>query len=150
MQANELSAWMLKEHEQIHELSAQLREKVAMPPRGGRAEWIEDLQNRFVEFAERLDRHLKLEEEGGYLTQVMEQRPTLSEAVNIIRHEHEELTRILADLRVAVIELAPTDILLLRDCCKRVDHFLTWLERHEEHENHIMIYAFTQDMGAGD
>lgn len=148
--ANELSNWMLKEHEQIHELGRQLREKVAAPPRGSRAEWITDLCRRFEEFAEHIGRHLKMEEDGGYLTQVVELRPTLSEAVGIIRHEHEELGQILRDLRVAVREVAPTDVLVLRDCCRRVEHFLTWLERHEEHENHIMLYAFTQDIGAGD
>jgi hypothetical protein len=43
--------------------------------------------------------------------------------------------------------LAPEDKLLRRDCCERVKQLMFWIERHEEHENHIVTYAFTQDLG---
>ena len=46
--------------------------------------------------------------------------------------------------------LAATDVLLLRDCCKRIECLLAWLDRHEEHENHLVVYAFTQDWGGQD
>ncbi|MFQ5807848.1 MAG: hemerythrin domain-containing protein [Phycisphaerae bacterium] len=147
MQTDDLSTWMLDEHAKIHELSDALREKVVAPPRGDRAQWVADLRSSFDDFSEHLQQHLTMEEKGGYLSQVVELRPTLSEAVDIIKHEHEELSQILSDLRAALGELAPTDVLLLRDCCKRVQHFLSWLERHEEHENHLVLYAFTQDIG---
>lgn len=147
MQKDDVAAWMLDENAKIRKLSGQLREKVTGPPRGDRPKWIADLQSRFDDFATRLRRHAEMEEQGGHLAQVVEVRPTLSKAVEVIRHEHEELTVILEDVQAAVHELAPTDNLLLRDCCKRVDHFLSWIERHEEHENHIVLYAFTQDIG---
>lgn len=150
MQRDDLAGWMLDEHAKVHALSDELREMVTGRPRGDRAQWIKDLGRLFDDFAAHLRRHASLEEEGGYLTHVLQLRPTLSEAVDIIKREHEELTTILRDLQAAVHELAPTDNLLLRDCCKRVEHFLTWVERHEEHENHIVIYAFTQDIGTPD
>ncbi len=150
MHADDLTNWMLDEHEKIHELSAELRATVAAPPRGDRATWIARLRDRFDGFAAHVSRHLEMEEQDGYLTQVVELRPTLSEAVELIRHEHEELTEIFRDVQAAVHELAPTDILLLRDCCKRIECLLTWIERHEEHENHLVLYAFTQDIGAQD
>ena len=150
METNELTAWMLNEHEKTRELIDELRDRVTASPRGDRASWVEDLRKRIDEFTSRMCKHMELEEEGGYLTQVMELRPTLSEAVEIIKGEHEELKVILEGVQTAVHELAPTDNLLVRDCCKRVEHVLTWLERHEEHENHIMIYAYTQDIGTPD
>jgi hemerythrin-like domain-containing protein len=150
MASNDVAAWMLEEHAKVHELSGELREKVTGRPRGDRAQWIADLRSRFDELATRLRRHASLEEDGGYLTHVVERRPTLSQAVDIIKREHEELTIILRDLQQAVRELAPTDNLLLRDCCKRVEHFLHWVERHEEHENHLVLCAFTQDIGVPD
>jgi hemerythrin-like domain-containing protein len=150
MQNNDVSPWMLEEHAKIHDLGEQLQAKVAAPPREGRARWLEELRGCYHEFAERLRRHMKAEEEGGYLTHVREMRPTLSEAVDIIHHEHEELRRIVADVQSAVDELKPTDVLLTRDCCKRIEHLLLWVERHDEHENHIVMYAFTQDIGTPD
>ena len=150
MPKSDVAGWMAEEHARVHELSSELRERVTGRPRGDRAQWIADLRNRFDELATHLRRHASLEEKGGYLTHVVERRPTLSQAVDIIKREHEELATILRDLQATVHELAPTNNLLLRDCCKRVEHFLTWVERHEEHENHLVLYAFTQDIGAAD
>ena len=150
MQTNDAFSWMLDQHAKTRELCEQLHEKVATPSRGDPAEWLADLRVRFGEFTEYMRQHMDREEEGGYLTHVVELRPTLSEAVDIIRHEHEELKRIIDDVQGAVNELSPNDVLLLRDCCKRVEHLLLWIERHEEHENHIVMYAFTQDIGTPD
>jgi hemerythrin-like domain-containing protein len=150
MEAKELTEWMLDEHEKINNLTDELRDRVTASPRGDRASWIAELRTRIDEYATRMCKHMDLEEQGGYLAQVTELRPTLSEAVEIIKNEHEELKVILAGLKTAVHELAPTDNLLVRDCCKRVEHLLTWLERHEQHETHIIMYAFTQDIGSPD
>lgn len=150
MPKKELSAWMLEEHTTTRELSDELRAKVTSRPGGDRVRWIEELRTIFDKYAAHVRRHAPLEEEGGYLKQVLELRPTLTEAVDIIKHEHEELVTILADVQTAVHELAPTDNFLLRDCCKRVRHLLTWMERHQEHENHIVLYAFTQDIGTSE
>ena len=150
MNVDDLTTWMLEEHAKIAELVDHLRARVASPPHGDRAAWIAALRGEFDEFADRMARHLAMEEEGGYLTQVVELRPSLSQAVEIIRNEHEELTQIFQDVQEAVHELAATDVLLLRDCCKRIECLLTWLDRHEEHENHLVVYAFTQDWGGQD
>ena len=150
MSSENLSAWMLDENARIHELSGELRAKVTQRPRGDRAAWIADLGHRFDEFAHHLRQHRAMEEEGGYLRQVTELRPTLTGAIDVIHHEHNELSTILDGVQAAVHELEPDDNLLLRDCCRRVEHFRTWIERHEEHENHIVMYAFTQDLGTPD
>ena len=142
METDDMTTWMLAEHEKVHQLSDELEEKVKSPPRGDRAQWIADLRQRFDEYADRMREHFRKEEEGGYLAHVVDLRPTLSEAVEIIRNEHEELITIIESLQTAVRELAPTDNLLFRDCCKRIEHLLLWL--------HIMMYAFTQDIGAAD
>jgi hemerythrin-like domain-containing protein len=150
MGTNDVATWMLDEHARVHELSGELRARVTGRPRGDHVQWIADLRSRFDELATRLRRHASFEETGGYLTHVVERRPTLSQAVDIIRREHQELGVILRDLQASIHELAPTDNLLLRDCCRRVEHFLYWVERHEEHENHLVLCAFTQDIGAVD
>lgn len=150
MNVDDLTTWMLEEHAKVAELADHLRKRVASPPRGDRDVWIADLRRECDEFATHMARHLAMEEEGGYLMQVVELRPSLSQAVEIIRNEHEELTQIFQEVQEAVHELAPADVLLLRDCCKRIEYLLTWLDRHEEHENHLVVYAFTQEWGGQD
>jgi hemerythrin-like domain-containing protein len=147
MESGNLARGLLGEHARIAELGDQLRGVVASPPRGERKQWLDAMRFCFDEYALHLQQHLKTEEEGGYLRQVVELRPTLSEAVEIIRHEHSELAQILQDVQMAIHDLRPADNLMLRDCSERIKNLMHWIERHEEHENHIVMYAFTQDLG---
>ncbi|MBU0640875.1 MAG: hemerythrin domain-containing protein [Planctomycetes bacterium] len=150
METKEVAAWMVAEHEKICTLNDEIRALIARAPRENLGPWIADLRGRFDEFVKRLDQHMTIEEEDGYLAQVRELRPALSEAVDMIKHEHIELLQILHDIQAALHQLAPTDNLLVRDCCRRIEQLLLWIERHEEHENHIVMYTFTQDITAQD
>lgn len=150
METNDMTSWMLGEHGKIRELNDELRAAVTTPPRGNREEWLAGVVKRIDEYVSRMREHMLKEEEGGYLTHVIELRPTLADSVDVLKYEHDELNALMDDVQAAVKELSPTDNLLLRDCCRRIEHLMTWMDRHEEHENHIMIYAFTQDIGAAD
>jgi len=141
MAIEEVIRWLRTEHDDLREVADRLRERAAAPPRGGRERWIAELQARFDEFAGRLRRRTAKEEEGGYLKPVLAAQPTLSEAVDVLRHEHRELGCLLDRLEQSVHRLSPRDNFLLRDCCKRIEDLLCWLERHEEHENHLVLYA---------
>lgn len=148
MPLEDIVRWLRGEHDDLPKLADRLRERVAKSPPGNRAMWIGELQTRFDDFAACSRQRMTKEESGGYLKPVIEARPSLSAPVELLRHEHAELTRIIDNVQRAVHRLSPTDNLLLRDCCKRIEDLLTWVERHEEHENHIVLYAFASDTGA--
>ena len=147
MQSDEHAARLADEHAIITEIGDQLRILVSSTPRKDPAQWVAELCRQFDNYVAHLRQHLGREEDDGYLAQVMESWPTLSGAVDIIRYEHEELTRLIQDVQNTVHELTPQDNLLRRDCCERVKQLMYWIERHEEHENYIVTFAFTQDLG---
>lgn len=141
MPTEDIVRWLRHEHDDTRELAGHLRARIASPPRGGKQEWIEELRARFADFATHLRRRITEEERGGYLTPVLQARPALSAAVGVLRHEHDELGRLVERLGRTIGTLRPQHNLLLRDCCKRMEDLLCWVERHEEHENHIVLYA---------
>ena len=147
MQSDEQAVRLADEHAKVTEMGDRLRTLISSPPRGDLAQWIAELRRQFDDYVAHLRQHLEREEAGGYLAQVIALRPTLSGAVDIIRYEHDELTRLIQDVQAAVHELSPRDNLLRRDCCERVKQLMHWIERHEEHENYIVTFAFTQDLG---
>ena len=147
MPIEEVVRWLRSENDRLVELADRLRERIAKPPRGDRRIWVQELCERFDEFAACLRQRVARHEEGGYLKPVCEARPSLTEQVALLEHEHRELKLLIDKVERAVHQLSPTDNLLLRDCCKRIDLLLGWLERHEEHENHILLYAFAQESG---
>ncbi len=147
MKTREVAAWMRVEHEKVQDLANILRENVAVVPRANLAVWIEDVQSRFEHFRAHLIKHQALEEHDGYLATVVERRPALSPEVDRLQHEHRELSRVMNGIHEAVKALAPQDRLLVRDCCNRIESLLCYIERHDELENNLVTFAFTQDLG---
>ena len=147
MEPKKLAAWMKQEGARVTQLSQALQEHIVLVPSGNLREWLAELGRRYDHFAAHLRRMMHIEEEDGYLLPVVEQRPTLGEEVESLRHEHDELRRLMDDLERTVHELVPGDQLLIRDCCLRLQTFLGHVGRHEEHENHMVLYSFTQDIG---
>jgi hypothetical protein len=147
MASEDIMRWLRSEHGGTHQLADPLRRTAATPPRGGRAQWIAELQARFDGYAGHVCRRIVDEEACGYLRPVLEARPSLAGAAEVLQHEHAELTRLIDRLRRSVHQLTPKDNLLLRDCGKRIENLLSWVERHEEHENHIVLYALAEGSG---
>lgn len=147
MDSRDLGQWMQSEYERVHELANRLREHIVSRPRGELTLWLKELSLRYDHFAAHVLRHLELEEEDGYLLPVLEQRPTLARQVEILRHEHDEIKQLIKNVGEAVHALKSSDSLLIRDCCTRIQVLLGHVERHGEHENHMVLYVFTQDMG---
>lgn len=141
MPREEIVRWLRTKHDDLHKCTDVLRERAAKSPPGTRDRWIAELGERFDQFADCLHRHMAEEEQDGYLKPVLDTRPSLVESVELLRCEHAELARIVDSVQSAVRRLSPTDNLLLRDCCKRIETLLTWVERHQEHENHIVLYV---------
>ena len=147
MEPHELAQWMQQEHERIGELMRLLREKIAAVPKTRVDEWLGELRDRFEHIRAHLQKRMALKEHEGYLSGVLERRPTLSDTVDRLRHEHTELAKIADGIYRTLRESAPTDRLLLHDCCRRIEHFLTHVELHEGDENRLVLAVFTRDIG---
>jgi len=144
MSMEDIVRWLRSEHSDLNKYADRLRESATRPPRGDRQRWIAELKQRFDDFAARLRERTAREEADGYLRPVIEARPSLAAQVALLKREHDELNRIIASVGRAVHALTPGDNLLVRDCCKRIEDLLCWVERHEEHENHMVLYAFAK------
>lgn len=145
MSMEDVIRWLRGDQDHLHECGQRLRERAVKSPPGAREKWIEDLQVRFDAFADCFRKRVAKEESAGYLKPVLETRPRLAESVAVLKREHGELTRIVDGVDRSVHRLTSRDNLLLRDCCKRIEDLLSWVERHEEHENHMVLYAFAED-----
>ncbi|MBU0640874.1 MAG: hemerythrin domain-containing protein [Planctomycetes bacterium] len=144
MSMKDVVRWLRDEHDNTHEIAARLRSTAVKPPRGNRSIWVEQLRSGFDDFAACVRQNISAEENGGYLQPILDIQPALAPQVDLLRHEHEELVHMIDNVQRAVHQLAPTDNLLLRDCCKRIESLLSWHERHAEHENHIVLYVLSK------
>jgi hemerythrin-like domain-containing protein len=150
MDRNTLAEWMKSESLKVHDLANQLREHIITIPTGSRTAWLEELCKRFDHFTAHVRRMMSIEEEDGYLLPVVEVRPSLSKQVEMLRREHDELRELTDDLSKRVKSLKADHNLLLRDTCTRLQIYMGHVQRHEEHENHMVLYTLTQDIGGKD
>jgi hemerythrin-like domain-containing protein len=89
--------------------------------------------------------HFRLEEEGGYMKQVLEERPFLERTVEKLLQEHgalaASLETILEELRMPVADAG---------ACQRIETWLTQVRHHERQENLLVEDTFGLDVGTKD
>jgi hypothetical protein len=142
-----LANWMHKESVRIRDLANEMREHISTIPSRNRKPWLLELAQRYDHLSAHLQRMMAIEEEDGYLTPVVENRPGLASQVELLRHEHDELRTLTENLGAMVHNLKAEDNLIISDTCTRIQIYLGHVQRHEEHENHIVLYTLTEDIG---
>ncbi len=147
MDENQFGAWMAQEYAKVNQLAHHLGEHMVLIPSAARGPWLTELGNRFDHLAAHLQRMMTIAEEDGYLLPVLEKRPTLSKEVERLRQEQDQLRRLMDDLHIVIHALRPDEDLLIRDCCARIQSLLGHVQRHHEHETHIVLYILNQDIG---
>lgn len=145
-----LNDWIRQEHDKVEQLADKLHKKVAYVPRANLNSWLEEVRERFEHLRAHLIRHMALEEEGGYMSAVLERRPTLADRIDRLEREHAELGRLLDDIHVAIGTIRAEDRLLIRDISHRMKSVLDYVEHHEKEENDLVQLVFTDDIGTKD
>lgn len=150
MNPHDLAKWMKDERARVDELLYLVRKHLAVPPPTGRARWIPEIRECFRRLSDHMRRHMTLEESDGYLSEVRKLRPTLHREVDRLQHEHGELGRLMDRIQAGLDELQPEDNLIVRSCCAQIGILLSYVERHEEEEQNLVVFAFSQDIPAQD
>lgn len=150
MTPTEVAQWMKEEHQRVDELARALHDRVAVVPRTNLKAWIQATRTSLGDFQSHLLRHFDIEEDGGYLQAVVDRRPTLSGEVDRLRHEHDELGRMLGSIHRDLETLTDQDRLLIEDLCARVSGLLRYIREHEDRENLMVVSVFTHDLGTKD
>jgi hemerythrin-like domain-containing protein len=138
---------MREERETLIELNKILRQHIAAKPDVNLDEWLRGMRIGFERLQKHLERHFAAKEEDGYLSMVIEQRPTLSGQVEQMRNEHGEILHMGEQILRDLSELEPKNRLLLADACARIQRFIAVVADHDQREIMITMYVFSQDIG---
>jgi len=103
------------------------------------------MAERLERLIHRLSQHFEIEEQGGYLFEVVERRPGLGSRVQVLFEEHTVILSSAHQLSREVLgEPAPHDV------GQRIIAFIETLRRHELAEHDLIQQAFNEDLGSGD
>ncbi len=113
-------------------------------------QWRMDLLFLLRDFHNDLQKHFDLEEEGGFMSDIVRVAPQHTHAVAQLYEEHQQmssgLNTILADLK-ALTTMERTEFNRIRS---QIEDFLTLLKTHEAAEGNLMVSTYLQDEGSGD
>lgn len=146
----DLAERIRREHHKVEEFAVRMHQRIAERPRNNFSPWLRHVGDAFERFRAHLLQHMALEEREGYLTAVTERRPGWSRRVDRLRLEHRQFETLLRELHLRLGQLRPEDHLLILDWSDRVIALLGYFRHHENEENDLVEWAFTEDVGAKD
>jgi len=144
MQVQEFAERMFEEHAVVDRLARGLREWVAAVPRNNFGHWIDGARQRFEHFRAHLVRHFSQEEREGYIKSIADVRPALRVEIDRLVQEHAQMVRLLDAIHRDMQSVSPDDRMVVGDVCRRMEYFLTLLERHEQEEH--LLFSFAHDI----
>lgn len=101
--------------------------------------------------AESLTRHLQrmmeMEEAGGYMALVAEEKPNLCNKVDSLKREHVEIRTALGRIMARLHLLRGTETAPFQAVCEDLSGFLRRLDAHDCKERQLLQEVFTQDEG---
>jgi len=145
MDAHEMARVMREEHEQVLRVADEIRRHAAEA--ATTAAWIDEFRRQVRQFRDHLQSHFTLEEQGGYLACVVEERPMLHEDVETLKRQHEEMSRRLDALHHEAGALTPENHPAVARCRAEVAALLEALAEHEALEDHLVLTVLNEDLG---
>lgn len=135
---------LLEEHVRLRGLLAELKQILLE-----RSAEISEVSRRLRDLSELIDDHFKAEEESQCFAEMVSHAPHVSDRVNDLIAEHGELRAEIAGL----VDLSGEDEGTAAGWEKIGGDFAQFTEklmRHEEMENELVQFVFTEDIGSKD
>jgi hemerythrin-like domain-containing protein len=139
------------EHDRLQKLIGEIREELSCTVEpDGFPDWKLEFVWKIRDFQNELTKHFDLEEDGGFMEDVVEQAPRFSDQVKALEQEHVDAVKQLDDITTELKHLTVFEESLLREICGKIMNLFEMLERHEALERELILEVYFQDIGVGD
>lgn len=143
MSGEELAREIRHEHEMLAALMQRLHEDMTAL----RSSWA-SARDDLRAFLNHLRRHFALEEEGGFMEDVVQRWPHAAPHVETLRAEHTQLLQEAERLMETGDRVIEGQLMRAwADECRRL---LSAIREHDRKENHLIQEVFCLDVGGGD
>jgi hypothetical protein len=114
------------------------------------ADWKLNFVWRLRDFQNALLKHFDLEEDGGFMQDLVAIAPGCTNRVDLLKQEHDEVIPRLSSLTEALKEMTTRQSGDLNSIVAGVLDLFDQLERHEAAERELIQDVYFQDIGVGD
>lgn len=129
----------------LHLLMDDLRELLEEPPDTENAQWTLAVLDKMLD---NLQQQFELEEQQGYMADVLAQFPSWHPHVEHLRQQHTLLHQQLREMRDRLA--ADRSGIVVREVRRHFDDWMQAYDEHEQRERKLIQEAFTIEPGAGE
>ncbi len=147
MSPSELAAWAREQHESLVALTKVIKQHIAAMPETVAAEWLHGLRTAFDRLRVHLERDFETQESGGYMKNLLELRPWMSNEIDRLQSEHSQILRMADRIKTDLAQTQASDRLLIGDICARTSRFMSVVSQHEQRENTFTLLVFNEELG---
>ncbi|MGD8377669.1 MAG: hemerythrin domain-containing protein [Acidobacteriota bacterium] len=145
---------IVAQHRELEGLIGELREflEATRPEAGqkGYHTWASDLSGKLNALHDKLFRHFREEEEGGFLDQLARDNPAAVHTLETMRVEHSRMLESLRDLIRATLDYSVGEAENSPPLRRFTMSILDQLARHEARETELLQTTYSEDLGLGD
>jgi len=150
MDRSRVAEKLAEEHDKLARIVTDLRRTNDRPPAQPSEAWLEALRECFFAFRAHMIRRLALEEVAGFMREVLDRRPTLAREVEHLHNDHREILALTEQIHLSLGKVTPADTPALAEVRLRIDFLLDTVKHHTSHEETLVSFVFTQDLGGQD
>ncbi len=140
----------IEDYHAMNRLSEQLLDRIKEPSETRTEGWIGDMKQLFMEFVNMAKARFDFEEEGGFMVDVMQQRPTLSPVVENLQEDHQVMIQRMDEIMGQCCNKPIPDCNEVHVLCSQLREMLQFLRAHERNEIHLLQGVLTEDIGTYD
>ncbi len=137
-----------KEHECLKRDMGDIKNEVTKEVQSeGFTDWRLEFMWRLRDFRTHLQKHFDLEEEGGFMNELISEAPQAMNSIKKLEAEHDQIVANLDGILTSLKELELIDDNKLGDILKRVTQLMSSIQDHESAENELMQKVYCQEYG---
>jgi hypothetical protein len=142
------AAQCLVEHQILQHVKAALRLTLGWEVQAvGLERKLSSVRFTMHSFCRHLERIMQLEEDGGYLNDVVEQKPNLADKAASLAHEHAGFRGALCELAPAMDRVTADDACRFAELCRRWTELLDRIDAHDQKETELLQAACCDEEG---
>jgi len=136
------------EHEALRHIIGALRTVLDWKPTADDgARKLSSLRFITQSFQRHLERLMALKEQDGYMSDAVEQMPSLADKEQTLLREHDEFEESLHRLVLKLEHVSASDRAKMDEACRDLEELLVKLDDHHRREAELMQEAYLRDSG---
>lgn len=148
MKKSDIAIQVEKEHECIKRDMGDIEGAISKEiPFEEFSEWRLEFMWRLRDFRLHLLKHFDLEEEGGFMNEILAEAPESAGKVAKLEQEHQQIVSDLDGVLSSLKELELRNDEKLQDVRRRVSQLISAIRNHEAAENDLIQVAYCQEYG---